>query len=71
MTMMPHSHSTTGAPPVCPLSPSGPITTTTTTTTMTTIDAVMMMALEMRAINGHEQAIVRETVEVPYDVNDL
>ena len=36
---------------------------------MTTTDAVITMALETRAINGREQAIVREMVEVPYDVN--
>ena len=39
--------------------------------TTTTTGAVMMIVLEMRAIDGHEQAVVRETVEVPYDVNDL
>ena len=45
--------------------------TTTMTMTTTTTGAMTMMALETRAIDGREQAIVRETVEVPYDANDL
>ena len=53
-------------------------TTTTTTTTTTHAaattgpgTAVTMMMYETRAIDGREQAVVRETVEVPYDANDL
>jgi hypothetical protein len=44
----------------------------TTTTTTTTAGAVTTMTLEtIRAIDGSERAVVRETVKVPYDVNDL
>ena len=54
--------------------------TTTTTTTHAAVTkgpgaaattAVTMMTYETRAIDGREQAVVRETVEVPYDANDL
>jgi hypothetical protein len=44
----------------------------TTTTTTTTAGAVTTMTLEtIRAIDGSEQAVVRETVEVPYNANNL
>ena len=45
--------------------------TTTTTNAEATAAAVTTMTLETRAVNGREQAVVRETIEVPYDANDL
>ncbi|KAF8120516.1 hypothetical protein EV363DRAFT_1422046 [Boletus edulis] len=33
--------------------------------------AVTTMTLETRTVDGREQAVVRETVEVPYNANDL
>ena len=44
---------------------------TTTTNAEATTTTVTTMTLEMRAVNGCEQAVVQETIEVPYDANDL
>lgn len=33
--------------------------------------ATTTMTLERRVIDGRERAVVRDTVEVPYDANDL
>ncbi|KAG6375129.1 hypothetical protein JVT61DRAFT_3332 [Boletus reticuloceps] len=35
------------------------------------LTTVMVMTLEMSMVNGHKQAIMRETVKLPYEVNDL
>lgn len=35
------------------------------------VAAVTMMMFERSTIDGHKQAVVRETAKVPYDVNDL
>jgi hypothetical protein len=44
----------------------------TTTTTTTTAGTVTTMTLEtIRAIDSSERAVIWETVEVPYDMNDL
>ena len=45
--------------------------TPVTTTTFEADAALTSMTLETRAIDGREHAVVRETVEVPYDGNDL
>ena len=42
-----------------------------TTTTFKADVAMTSMTLETRAINSREHAIMWETVEVPYDANDL